>query len=822
MATVFGEFANIVSVSDDGADFFQSICAGVEVRGVHAYIIPYYLRNFNPKYQKRFPMQYKLLKESILQSLAEDDNLTEAKFGMSLVPSVDSEGKHTWDGIYTHSGGVTTYDSPEAIATKAAENLKYSKHADIAHFSKQDGFDTEVKVGDKMRLRPTVLRLKKTGLDCYGLFQMTDLYFQKALKRFLWRESEENREFEDEAEVNFVGESREAFMDDAAKELVRVLRSVWLHMNKQLGKKRVELKYIVYPQSGASFNREFSNMMSKHFASYGMDTQVVPDYFTKSKTGITIDEHLAQLMGMDGDEITELQYFIAETEAKHDLFETRKEIEDQINKVLAPEEERLGGKNFYQYTSKTERQMEDEKKRSYFSKNDEFFDRKSVESKIGMKNGGRGKESVEVKYTGRGQNVEDEINLNSSFVRTTEILKKAMNTVKKKYGSFEKLLQKIEQGRDSNIKKFNGGKIWSTKPQHRNHTVKTLDRMLDKEGKLDTVKDKEGNYTGKEHNWEIKKFADPARKALTKLFSLDKEAIDIERERNNSAIVIFDDDVAGGGTFEDVCKTAVEYGWRHIIPCTLMYMRISDGTNIKDGSVGFARKKGMNDKGLLTSIEDADRRKMVRFFDDDANDEQTVSNTYNPKYDPSETPKFQTGDELGYSIYKRLGRPPKEEFDDTPDSRIDYQMPVRPEPPTPLKSPKLPRNKKILDIPDKILKTAPVAQSKDLWSIPEDIIRTVKNSDWVWPRMKKRPIPHVKNGTSESPLADWSYPDERKVYKSIASIPSRERTPEQKRARTALLVAWSQRKQKDLARQMTESFDEFSRLLKEFSEHPSM
>ena len=767
-------------------------------------------------------MQYQLLKESILKNLMEEDALTEEKLGMSFVPTVDKNGKHGWDGIYTHSGGVTTYDSPEAIASREAEHLKYARNADIAHFSKQDGFDTEVKVGDKMRLRPTVLRLKKTGLDCYGLFQMTDLFFQKALKRFLWRESNPDktkREFEDEAEVSFAGQSREAFMDDAAKELVRVLRSVWLHMNRQLGKKRVELKYIVYPQSGASFNREFSNMMAKHFASYGINTQVVPDYFTKSKTGITIDEHLAKLMGMDGDEITELQYFIAETEAKHDLFGTRKEIEDQIDRVLAPEEEKLGGKNFYQYTSKTDRQMEDEKKRSYFSGNDEFFDRKSVESKIGMKNGGRGKESVEVKYTGHGQNLEDEINLNSSFVRTTEILKKAMNTVKQKYGSFEKLLQKIERGRDKNIKKFNGGKLWSTNPQRLNHTVKTLDHMLDKEGRLDTVKDKEGVYTGKEHNWEIKTFADPARKALTKLFSLDKEAIDIEREKNNSAIVIFDDDVAGGGTFEDVCKTAVEYGWRHIIPCTLMYMRVSDGTNVKAASIGSARKKGMHQRGMLTSIEDAERRKMVRFFDDEADDGQVVNNTYNPKYDPAETPEFKLGKDLGYEIKKKRGRREKEEFDDTPDSRIDYQMPVRPEPALVSKPTK---SKKTWEIPDKILKKAPTVQSKDLWSIPEDIIRTVKNSDWVWPRMKKRPIPHVKNGVSESPLADWSYPDERKVYKSIASIPSRERTPEQKRARTALLVAWSQRKQKDLARQMTESFDEFSRLLKEFSKHPSM
>ena len=758
-------------------------------------------------------MQYKLLKESILSSLLDEDELTEAKFGMSFVPSTDDDGNHTWKGVYTHSGGVTTYDSPEAIESKMGENLKSPKNAEIAHFSKQEGFDTEAKVGKKMMLRPTVLRLKKTGLDCYGLFQMTDLFFQKALKRFLWRESNPNkdkREFEDEAQVEFAGKSREAFMDDAAKELVRVLRSVWLHMNRQLKGKKVELKYIVYPQSGSSFNREFSKMMSKHFAAYGMKTRVVPDYFTKSKTGITIDEHLAKLMGMDGDEITELQYFIAETEAKHDLFGTRKEIEKKIDEALAPTEEKLGGKNFYQYTSKTDRQMEDEKKRSYFSGNDEFFDRKSVESKVGMKNGGRGKESVEVKYTGRGQNIEDEINLSSHFVRTTEILKKAMNTVKEKYGSFDKLLQKIERGRDKNIKKFNGGKLWSTNPQRLHHSTKVLDHMLDREGRVDSVKDKDGVYTNKEHNWEIKTFADPARKALTKLFSLDKKAIDIEREKDNSAIVIFDDDVAGGGTFEDVCKTAVEYGWRHIIPCTLMYMRVSDGTNVKAASIGSARKKGMHKQGKMTSIEDSEHRKMVRFFDDEADDEQTVSNTYNPKYDPAETPEFKLGKSLGYSIKKKRGGRRKEEFDDTPDSRIKYDMPVRP---TPVASPKAKA------APAPVVK--PKRTDAEISALYDDSIKHMRDRDWrpISARFR-RPSPTVKDLNSH-PSA-WAYDDERRYLDALMAIPQAERTPFHDSAIGRMKATWGMRKTG--ARRLNgvrESFEEFSRLLREYSEHPS-
>ena len=79
-------------------------------------------------------------------------------------------------------------------------------------------------------------------------------------------------------------------------------------------------------------------------------------------------------------------------------------------------------------------------------------------------------------------------------------------------------------------------------------------------------------------NFEVKNMPNDVRMGMKNYFTLNKEKFAKEKINNeNSVVVVFDDNISGGATLNDICMRLKEVGFNYIIPITFGEMNVKWG-----------------------------------------------------------------------------------------------------------------------------------------------------------------------------------------------------------------------------------------------------
>ena len=423
--------------------------------------------------------------------------------------------------------------------------------------------DTKLEFGNGA-IRPIVFRLPKSGLDCYGLYRMRDPDLPHALK---------HDEYGKSGKINWKNGAKERFLAYSANRLAEIVHRVASRFSPDNGKRiglpdgvgksgvrksgaGLPIGYVVYPESSSDFNRKFCRMLAGQLAG----AKVVDGYFLKSKSGIALDEDTAQLLNLDGNEITFLRGWILSLDAQDDVAKTRKEIRSLLDRI-APEERKIRGRDYYQYTSKTNDQIRND---TGFRSDVGVF----VDSTFKQRN-----VSAPKKIVFRRKSQQTIGTVSKGFYEVAEMLASKQSLLRQKYDEFERDMRKVESGRGLAIRSFNGGRelIGKNDDLATGQFLRSLDRTVDEHG----------NVVGPK--WEIKKFGDVWRRCLENLFTV-RDSVGMERDKRNKALVVFDDNVSGGTTMDQLCESARRAGWRYVIPTTILFMPVTPAVDPLGGT----------------------------------------------------------------------------------------------------------------------------------------------------------------------------------------------------------------------------------------------
>ena len=354
---------------------------------------------------------------------------------------------------------------------------------------------------------------------------------------------------------------------------------------KRNGIEMSNIGYIAYPGSSSSFNEMFCHKYLKPaLVENGapssieiIDKQIIKNY------NITVDHELAKALGCDKVDVYNLEMFAQELHDAADVFSIRQKINEELKHVI-----NAINKNdvnqYYQYTTLSSKEEKADK--SYHTDNGMYITNADKEAwKKSRANGVERDVKLKSGHSKKDYKVEE------NFYTTAAKLVKNKELIEQYYTK-----QHREEAAAAVQQRVAGyGDSKYGQDTERAYSTKWMDSQV-----KDNNADVDNLASGA--NWQIKKFDDVCRHVLNDLFKLDHEFDNVDKSK---AIVVFDDNVAGGATLDSICQTLVT-SWggneKLVIPITLSFMHISRGVDKQSAS-----KQGERDKHSDMKIQDRDR-----------------------------------------------------------------------------------------------------------------------------------------------------------------------------------------------------------------------
>lgn len=456
-------------------------------------------------------------------------------------------------------------------------------------------------------MKPTVIKLNRSKLDCYALFNLQKIELQQAIKHNTWGTHG--------GQVKW--DNREEFLNYAASYAQELIENIFHRL--QSTNKQLKLKYIAYPQSSTKFNKEFCQMIKDKL---NANIEIVDDLFFKSKCGIQVDYDTAQYLGCSAEEVANLEVWAREMEYVDKISFFRKDVL-YLLRGNRPQTA-LGGRgvdtDFYNWTNSKQKAKD---KSSDYLKNTDYHTYVATAATSTQR-----KYLNHPSYTPLKLNNGEYLDIPNGVYATLTKIKTSIDKIISSYKDFDKCLKHIEQKANNYAQKQNDGNNVN------------LTNNEDKYQHLDDSAESSNN------EWQIKKKGEWARRILRNLFQINqnKSKYFSKEDYETSVIVIFDDNVSGGASMDNVCYAIEEIGWKHIIPLTLsaMPMALGDRTQFakqleRDRRSGFSlkdkvEKEERKNKYFAQDYNDGEEIHNISHFGDDNYDYEHKSNFNLPSH----------------------------------------------------------------------------------------------------------------------------------------------------------------------------------------------
>ena len=451
-------------------------------------------------------------------------------------------------------------------------------------------------------MKPTVIKLNRSKLDCYALYDFNTVELNQALKHDKWGTSGGHVNWNNKN--NFILKS----VNYAAQLLGVLIKKLQISSPDD----KLSVGYIVYPESSSDFNKNFTAKLSNKIGG-----QVVESLFLKNMSGIQINEELAYALGCDADDLYNLRGWIGQSEYRNKLDIIRDSIKREIGEGDTENHLKNRGVQtsiFKFWSPKYEKNAETASDAN--NKNFHVYQNKS-KNKIASK---------QSTYSNINLSDGDSLNIKNTVYN---ILSKVQKEIVKAYGiykDYETFANEIEQQYNKDIDKYG-----VALQKQDLHTKLNTD--------FSTNKNKLNRDSGTD-KWEIKSKSEFARRVLDNLFYIDKNKIrESEEEKNTSIIIVFDDNVAGGTTMDSCCYELEKAGWKYIIPITVSAMPVTtsnqlDGIRQKERDKMASQRTGRN-FNLRAHILHTERQ--PKYFSDTFDTKEDIHNinqiSANPNYD---------------------------------------------------------------------------------------------------------------------------------------------------------------------------------------------
>ena len=414
-------------------------------------------------------------------------------------------------------------------------------------------------------------KLMRSGLTVYGMTLIDSKEVNQMIKHG-WTDKFKNMEAFFEYQAKFAG-----------KAMITICKRNGIEMS--------DICYIAYPSSSSSFNETFCHKYLKPtLVENGapssieiLDKQIIKNY------NITINQDLARELGCDKVDVYNLEMFAQELHDAADVFTIRQTINNELKRVI-----NAINKNdvnqYYQYTSLNNRKEKEDK--SYHTDNGMYMTNADKEAwKKSRSNG------VERDVKLKKGNSKKDYSVEENFYATAEKLMKNKALIEQYYSK----QHKAEAAAAVQQRVAGYGDIDYGKDDEKGYSTKWMDKQVaNSEANVDNL--------ASGANWEIKKFDEVCRHVLNDLFRLDHEFDNVDKSK---AIVVFDDNVAGGATLDSICETLVA-SWggneKLVIPITLSFMHVTESVD------GIGAKQGARDANSELSI--SKRNKLSKGFVD--------------------------------------------------------------------------------------------------------------------------------------------------------------------------------------------------------------
>jgi hypothetical protein len=439
-------------------------------------------------------------------------------------------------------------------------------------------------------MRPFFARLPKSKIDCYNLYKLSS-------GKEITHPIKKNKTYEgvavvwDQNEWNqFINQSV-----DYAKTLIS-------HAMSNAGVQKIA--YITFPPSSSDFNKMFCNKLAQVCGG-----QVLEGYFEKTFEKAQIDKNLAKALGCDANDIEFLQKLRAKWEFEEDTIKQRIAIRNEINNMNSAAQDILDcgtdeklqlnnkvstAKNGEFYHLKDKRNGSDRK----FRKNSNYGQMANgvfINIGKGVIIPGKRKNAIPSGYAQVMLSNGKTVLMPQESFNISLKLAQYMGNIQGNKTKYDTNLTNIATQKEKNLAIY--GNI--SKNNEENNVNNNIADAV-KHGK-DLTYNKNTSEIGQYHP-EIKKLGEYARHVLTGLFSINPAVLaeikNDEVTKQTEALVVWDDNMAGGGTMDSICYIAEQEKWRVIIPLTLGTMPITQGTSIADASKARDRNKRAELKGF--------------------------------------------------------------------------------------------------------------------------------------------------------------------------------------------------------------------------------
>lgn len=444
------------------------------------------------------------------------------------------------------------------------ENI--GKRLDADDTTKYNNVD-DVENEKDLTMHPTVVKLPRSKIDCYNLYKMSTTELQQVIKHQTWGVGGAKVKINLD---NFFNQSIE-YAQDLINNVVGRLKYNAMRYGES---ENFEVGYITYPSSSSNFNDFFVKGIQRYFP----NAEIVKDFFLKRRSGLGIDYDMAELLKCDALDVAKLERFIADADAKEKTINLREKVEKIIDTTSSD-----FFSNIYNFNSKAK------------------YGKKEIEKDLNK---------TAVGYDKNMKRMESFDEMSDNDYKLITQLTDLMLNIYREYGDLSNAYREIEKRRAQNVsnKKY-------TNLKHDDEKLMSNFNSNAENTLNNTLTDRK--------TWQIKKQGEYARKILRNLFMLDdNQWVKMEKDKENKVVIIFDDNMAGGATMDNVCYTLIERNWKYIIPLTLAVMPITAGVNRQD-----ATKQGDRDIaagfGLVKSIKD---NRVEKFLSYDFNDGETVHN----------------------------------------------------------------------------------------------------------------------------------------------------------------------------------------------------
>lgn len=445
-------------------------------------------------------------------------------------------------------------------------------------------------------------------IKVYGLGQLTNADINHTIKK-------DNLEKYDVSSKRMVsvpvtwgnnGDDKTRFLEYCAEYMSKALPLI--AQKEKIAKE--DIGYIAWPYSKVDFNQNFvSQYLLPNLQNEGINCTVIPNVVIKAKDGIKINTDVAKALALDDVDISNLCAFIEQQSVIQTTLTVRHAIDASLN-GLAEEIEKNDIDQYYQYTTQTDND-EKNNKSTYHTDNGMYVNNTDKR----WKNPTKDKLTTVKLQNGYKRDDDKQYRMSQNFYNAANTLMAKKENIKNYYKEYKKKADKIFNSDEielANGQKINknafrqqsNGQYSSLYPELKNNRASKGSRcnFLD-----DTVDD---NGHAKDTNWQIKKMCEVYRRALYDLFRIN-DANDNDNYDKSKALILFDDNVAGGSTLGNVCQvlSTGEEGvrWEKIIPVTISFMNITQGETdadkekqkMRDAEIVNRRKENANNPDYL-------------------------------------------------------------------------------------------------------------------------------------------------------------------------------------------------------------------------------